>query len=128
MFFRLLMFTFKKLTYIYDSERSEFVQLRGLDQNIVSDVIHSNRGLSRNEAFVRRLVYGPNEILIRESTIVTLLFLEVLNPFYIFQILSFCLWFADQYYYYAAAIMAMSIFGISATVVQTRQVKSNFTL
>lgn len=116
------MFSFKKLTYIYDMEKSEFIQLRGLDYGISGDVIHMSHGLSRNEAFVRRLIYRSNEIIIKESTIIKLLFLEVLNPFYIFQILSFCLWFADHYYYYAAAILAMSVFGITATVIQTRQV------
>lgn len=72
--------------------------------------------------FYRRLVYGPNEILVKESTIPKLLFLEVLNPFYVFQLFSFVLWFVDNYYYYAAAILMMSAFGITMTVVQTRKV------
>lgn len=76
--------------------------------------------------FFRRLVYGPNKILVRESSIMKLLFLEVLNPFYIFQILSFILWFCDSYYYYAATILAMSVFGITMAVKQTREVVRNF--
>ncbi|RZB39874.1 E1-E2 ATPase domain containing protein [Asbolus verrucosus] len=68
-----------------------------------------------------RLVYGSNKITVKELSILKLLFLEVLNPFYIFQICSFILWFLDDYYYYAAAILAMSIFGISMTVRQTRK-------
>lgn len=67
-------------------------------------------------------MYGPNRILVDESSILKLLFLEVLNPFYIFQIMSFILWFCDSYYYYAAAILAMSVFGITMTVIQTRKV------
>lgn len=61
----------------------------------------------------------------KESSIVTLLFLEVLNPFYIFQLFSFILWFSDEYYYYAAAIMLMSVFGITMSVRQTRKVRIN---
>jgi cation-transporting ATPase 13A3/4/5 len=56
--------------------------------------------------------------------IVTLLFLEVLNPFYVFQLLSFCLWYIDDYMYYAMAILAMSVFGIVMAVLQTRKVSS----
>jgi len=62
---------------------------------------------------------------VKESSIVTLLFLEVLNPFYIFQLFSFILWFSDEYYYYAAAIMLMSVFGITMSVRQTRKVRIN---
>jgi cation-transporting ATPase 13A3/4/5 len=56
---------------------------------------------------------------------VKLLFLEVLNPFYVFQIFSVSLWLSDNYYYYAASIILMSIFGITSTIVQTRQVRDN---
>lgn len=66
-------------------------------------------------------MYGPNKIDVKELSIAALLFLEILNPFYIFQIASFALWFADNYYYYAAAIITMSAFGISMTVRQTRK-------
>jgi len=52
----------------------------------------------------------------------TLMALEVLNPFYIFQVFSMCLWFSDAYYYYAAAILLLSSFGIAATIIQTRKV------
>ncbi|XP_044260225.1 polyamine-transporting ATPase 13A3-like isoform X2 [Tribolium madens] len=118
---KLLMFTCKKVTYIWDSRKHEFVKLHGLDQGVSSDVLHKNKGLTNGEQFTRRLVYGPNKITVKELSIVTLLFLEVLNPFYIFQIGSFILWFLDDYYWYAAAIITMSVFGISMTVRQTRK-------
>jgi hypothetical protein len=70
----------------------------------------------------RRVVYGSNEMIVPIYGIVTLLFLEVLNPFYVFQLLSFCLWFADDYMYYALAILTMSVFGIVMAVLQTRRV------
>jgi cation-transporting ATPase 13A2 len=118
---KLLMFNCKKVTYIWDSRKHEFVKLRGLDQGVASDVLHKNKGLTGGEQFTRRLVYGSNKITVKELSIATLLFLEVLNPFYIFQIGSFILWFLDDYYYYAAAIITMSVFGISMTVRQTRK-------
>uniref|UniRef100_A0A1Y1K832 Cation-transporting ATPase n=1 Tax=Photinus pyralis TaxID=7054 RepID=A0A1Y1K832_PHOPY len=122
---RLLIFTCKKVTYIWNREVSEFVKLRGLDQHVLSETLHRSKGLSIGEQFMRRLVYGSNEITVKELPVVTLLFLEVLNPFYIFQLFSFCLWFADSYYYYAAAIMIMSVFGITMTVIQTRRNQRN---
>ncbi|XP_063927285.1 polyamine-transporting ATPase 13A3-like isoform X2 [Zophobas morio] len=118
---KLFMFNCKKVTYIWDCRKHEFVKLHGLDQSVSSDTLHKNQGLTASEQFTRRLVYGPNKIIVKELSILTLLFLEVLNPFYIFQIGSFILWFLDDYYYYAAAIITMSVFGISMTVRQTRK-------
>uniref|UniRef100_A0A3P8T5U2 Polyamine-transporting ATPase 13A3 n=1 Tax=Amphiprion percula TaxID=161767 RepID=A0A3P8T5U2_AMPPE len=39
-------------------------------------------------------------------------FYQVLNPFYIFQLFSVILWSTDSYYYYASAIVFMSIISI----------------
>ena len=51
-----------------------------------------------------------------------LLVKEVLNPFYVFQVASVILWLADEYYYYAVAIIVMSVGGIVSAVYQTRKV------
>ena len=61
-------------------------------------------------------------IVVPLHSILYLLLIEVLNPFYVFQIASVILWFADEYIYYAAAIVIMSVGGISTAVYQTRQV------
>lgn len=50
-------------------------------------------------------------------------FLQVLSPFYIFQVFSCSLWFADEYYYYAGTIVFISIVSIIATIYETRKVR-----
>uniref|UniRef100_A0A674CL83 ATPase 13A3 n=1 Tax=Salmo trutta TaxID=8032 RepID=A0A674CL83_SALTR len=40
----------------------------------------------------------------------------VLNPFYIFQLFSVILWSIEQYYYYAAAIVFMSVISIATSL------------
>lgn len=52
----------------------------------------------------------------------TLLVLEALTPFYIFQLSSLVVWFAELYFYYAIAIIIMSAVGIVTSIVQTRKV------
>ncbi|KAJ8958055.1 hypothetical protein NQ318_002065 [Aromia moschata] len=139
----LLMFSCKKVIYIWDNEKLEFVKLVGLDKGVSCDTFHKYKALSSSEQFMRyanlfkiqppdeqdlnfrRLVYGPNNIVVKELSVCTLLCLEVLNPFYIFQILSFILWFADDYYYYAATIMTMAMGGIAMSVMQTRKNQRN---
>lgn len=68
------------------------------------------------------MVYGLNEINVPILSIPALVVLEVLNPFYIFQIYALTLWVVEEYYYYSVAIAIMSVFGISSSVLQTHQV------
>lgn len=51
-------------------------------------------------------------------------FLQVLNPFYIFQLFSVILWSADEYYYYAAAIVIMSVISIATSLYTIKKVSS----
>lgn len=65
------------------------------------------------------MVYGDNLIDVPIKTWVALLFLEALNPFYVFQVFSVILWFAYNYYYYACVIILMTAFGIFFSIRQT---------
>ncbi|XP_012139702.1 polyamine-transporting ATPase anne boleyn isoform X2 [Megachile rotundata] len=121
----IVLFQCKKLTYVWDHERSEFLKLRGLDVGVLTSTLHQMQGLNYHEQHMRRSVYGNNEIVIPVKSIVTLLALEVLNPFYVFQLFSFCLWIADNYYYYAMVILTMSSIGILMAVFQTRRNQHN---
>ncbi|XP_043280695.1 polyamine-transporting ATPase 13A3 isoform X2 [Venturia canescens] len=113
-------FNCKKLTYVWDSDRSEFLKLTGLEVGVLTSTLHQMSGLSSQKQFLRRSVYGNNEIVIPVKNPMTLLCLEVLNPFYVFQLFSFCLWIADDYYYYAMVIISMTACGIGMAVFQTR--------
>lgn len=72
--------------------------------------------------YYRRIVYGNNNIVVQLQSIIVLLLLEVLNPFYIFQVFTVALWLAEDYLYYTIAIILMSLFGITSTIIQTRKV------
>uniref|UniRef100_A0A3B4Z1I1 Polyamine-transporting ATPase 13A3 n=1 Tax=Stegastes partitus TaxID=144197 RepID=A0A3B4Z1I1_9TELE len=67
-------------------------------------------------SFIRRLFFGENEIAVIVPSLFKLLIQEVLNPFYIFQLFSVILWSTDSYYYYASAIVLMSVISIAATL------------
>lgn len=115
-------FTCKKLIYVWDSERCEYLKLRGLDTGVLCSNLHQMSGLNSAQQAMRRGVYGNNEIVVPVKGFFTLLVLEVLNPFYVFQLLSFCLWMIDNYYYYAMVILGMTSCGVVMAVVQTRRV------
>jgi cation-transporting ATPase 13A3/4/5 len=67
-------------------------------------------------------VYGFNDIRVPVQSLLTLLLLEVINPFYIFQVFTLCVWAAEEYYYYLIAIVLMTCFGVISTILQTRKV------
>lgn len=99
----------------------------------------------------RQQLYDANAIVVRVTPIIKLLFtqvsflsrpsmtlldilmrndltsqfifpLQVLNPFYVFQVFSVILWFNDEYYYYAACILLISIISLSVQIYETRTV------
>lgn len=117
----LRMFRCKKMRFAWDWDRHEFHQLEGLDNEVSTATLHQQKGVSLHDQYMRRCVYGNNEIRIPLKSVPELLFLEVLNPFYVFQFCSFILWFLDNYYSYATAILIMSVFGVSMSIIQTRR-------
>ena len=67
-------------------------------------------------------MFGNNEIIIPVQSFFLLFILELLNPFYIFQLFSLFVWYLEQYYYYAMAVVLMAAFGIISSIRQTRSV------
>ncbi|KAK3867069.1 hypothetical protein Pcinc_027432 [Petrolisthes cinctipes] len=111
-------FTCKKNVYIWDAETESFYRLRGLDVGQTGESLHQHRGMSWIEQARRRLIYGENSIKVRITPILHLLFLEALNPFYIFQLFSVILWFSDEYIYYATVIVVTSVVSLMSEVYQ----------
>ncbi|XP_037530511.1 probable cation-transporting ATPase 13A3 [Nematolebias whitei] len=112
-------FTFHSTKYYWDDEMQNFKFLTGLEDLQVScSSIHSEHsaGLSRNLQEYRRLFFGVNEIAVKVPSVFKLLIKEVLNPFYIFQLFSVILWSVDEYYYYAVAIVFMSVISIATSL------------
>uniref|UniRef100_A0A665U6L9 Polyamine-transporting ATPase 13A3 n=1 Tax=Echeneis naucrates TaxID=173247 RepID=A0A665U6L9_ECHNA len=64
----------------------------------------------------KRLFFEENEIAVKVPSLFMLLIKEVLNPFYVFQLFSVILWSAEDYYYYATAIVIMSVISIATSL------------
>ncbi|RLU15384.1 hypothetical protein DMN91_012378, partial [Ooceraea biroi] len=117
----------KKRCYVWDTTENAFSRLVGLDNGTMCSDLHlgCNNGLSKEEQLLRRIVYGNNDIVVPLHSIGVLLLLEVLNPFYIFQVFTLAVWFAEGYLYYTIAIVLMSLFGITTSIIQTRKNQRN---
>ncbi|VEN47095.1 unnamed protein product [Callosobruchus maculatus] len=115
----------KKLTYVWDDKTQAFYKLAGFDKGISRAEIRSITGQNKEQQKLKRIVYGDNEINVPIQSILTLLVLEALTPFYIFQMCSLVIWLVEDYIYYTVAIMIMSAVGITTSVIQTRKNQIN---
>ncbi|XP_045708031.1 probable cation-transporting ATPase 13A4 [Phyllostomus hastatus] len=113
----------QKIRYVWDNLEGHFQKIGSLENWLSSAKIHLKfgLGLTTEEQEIRRLICGPNTIDVEITPIWKLLVKEVLNPFYIFQLFSVCLWFSEDYKEYACAIILMSIISISLTVYDLRE-------
>ncbi|KAI3375135.1 hypothetical protein L3Q82_021654 [Scortum barcoo] len=108
-------FTHHSTKYYWNDVTQNFELYRGLeDVKVTCASIHSDHslGLSKTLQEYRMLFFGENEIAVIVPSLFKLLIKEVLNPFYIFQLFSVILWSAEFYYYYATAIVLMSVISI----------------
>ncbi|XP_074955040.1 putative cation-transporting ATPase 13A4 [Phalacrocorax aristotelis] len=113
----------QKIRYVWNISAKQFQKVGALEDHHTCSAIHAKfgSGLTCNERNVRRVICGPNTIDVPVIPIWKLLIKEVLNPFYVFQLFSVCLWFAEDYMEYATAIIIMSLLSIFLTVYDLRQ-------
>ncbi|OCT80712.1 hypothetical protein XELAEV_18027526mg [Xenopus laevis] len=111
-------FVHHSLTYYWNDVHQTFSLFKGLDEGIQCSSMHRehSQGLCKEIHDYRKLFYGINEITVKVPSLFKLLVKEVLNPFYIFQLFSVILWCTDEYYYYASAIMLMSVISIISSL------------
>ncbi|XP_073986306.1 polyamine-transporting ATPase 13A3-like isoform X2 [Rhodnius prolixus] len=112
----------KKLRYLWIEEKETFIKLAGIDNGTVNEDFYKySDGYSELQQQLKQVVYGLNEINVPISTIPALVLLDLLTPFFVFQIYSLAVWLNENYYYYAIAIIIMTIFGTASSVIQTHQ-------
>uniref|UniRef100_A0A0K0DDT9 Cation-transporting ATPase n=1 Tax=Angiostrongylus cantonensis TaxID=6313 RepID=A0A0K0DDT9_ANGCA len=88
--------------------------------HVFHNIVERGTGFDELEVSQRLATYGLNSIEIKLRSIPVLLFMEVISPFYIFQIFSVTVWYNDEYCYYASVIVLMSVCSIIMDVYQTR--------
>ncbi|XP_064241762.1 probable cation-transporting ATPase 13A4 [Passer domesticus] len=113
----------QKIRYVWNVYAKQFQKVGVLEDHYTCSAIHDKfgSGLTCNEQNLRRVICGPNAIDVPVIPIWKLLIKEVLNPFYVFQLFSVCLWFAEEYMEYAIAIIFMSLLSIFLTVYDLRK-------
>ncbi|XP_063370021.1 polyamine-transporting ATPase 13A3 [Cydia amplana] len=116
-------FKHKKQFLVWDGSRAQWALLSGVESGATCAQLHAMGAVSpAAEKRARMLnIYGLNEIKVPVQSIMTLVLLEVVNPFYVFQLFTIAVWLAEPYYYYCGAVVLMSTFGVATSVIQTKK-------
>ncbi|KAI3357136.1 hypothetical protein L3Q82_015599, partial [Scortum barcoo] len=115
-------YLFEGLRYFWLDRKGAFCRVSVLNEDWTCKHLYSfQKGLSHLEQSFRRRMYGPNLIDVPVKPYTKLLFEEVLNPFYVFQLFSITLWIIDNYYFYAICILVISILSISISLYEIRK-------
>ncbi|KAF9435253.1 hypothetical protein BGZ76_006630, partial [Entomortierella beljakovae] len=112
---------FQYIRFIYNPVAKVFMQNSYWKDSEWTSIIKCEQGLGRESHQERAIVFGTNVIDVKEKTVGQLLADEVLHPFYIFQVFSMALWFADDYIYYAACIFVISTVSVITELVETKK-------
>ena len=82
--------------------------------------------MSDEDAEKAREFYGRNEINVEVPTVWKIFYYEIFNPFYVFQVFSFILWFVDEYVFYASTIVITTLTSVVLLVYSIFKVKVKF--
>uniref|UniRef100_A0A8C5SXZ0 Polyamine-transporting ATPase 13A3 n=1 Tax=Laticauda laticaudata TaxID=8630 RepID=A0A8C5SXZ0_LATLA len=107
-------FTHHSVKYFWDDAVQNFTSIKGLDDSTTCASIHREHstGLTKEMQDYRKIFYGLNEIAVKVPSIFKLLIKELF---------SVILWCTDEYYYYAIAIVIMSLISIASSLYNIRK-------
>ncbi|KAE8147364.1 putative P-type ATPase [Aspergillus avenaceus] len=115
---------YRYLRFFYHPFEDKFDLISGWKDPSWTNTRMMRTGLDADDRDSREQVFGRNLIDVQQKSLLQLLMDEAFHPFYIFQLGSLILWSLDEYYYYAVCILLISVFSISATVLETKSTMS----
>ena len=117
---QLIIFEYKIFKYLYSPSSDSFdaisYYIRAPQSKIVEDY---SAGLNPNEVLYMKKIFGICDIDIKINSCGKILFDELTDPFYLFQLYSVILWYCTEYYYYASVIVVLAIISLILSVYGT---------
>ena len=98
-------------------------QVNGLSYNEIRSRFLTNCARMGNESIreLQRMKFGKCQVDVPRPSVAKMLIFEVLNPFYIFQIVAVAVWIFENYYSYASCIFAISTASALITLYENMQ-------
>lgn len=116
-----LVINHKAFRYIYSKAHKTFVRVSFETRLPFSELRKlTNVGYTDEEREEKVNLYGTNVIHTPRSNTFYLCATELLQPFFIFQFLSFILWCAETYYSYAVFVLCVVVFLLTWNVLDIK--------
>ena len=117
---QIITFEYKIFKYIYCSVTDSFEAISYYIRSQQSMIVENySAGLNPNEVLYMRKIFGICDIDIKINSCGKILFDELTDPFYLFQLYSVILWYCTDYYYYASVIVVLAIISLVLSVYGT---------
>ncbi|EDQ89259.1 uncharacterized protein MONBRDRAFT_25515 [Monosiga brevicollis MX1] len=119
-----MQFHHRHVRYVWCAENEQFERVCGLDVATPTSKLLAYAHNQEQQSSTRpSLIYrhGANTVDVEVKSYMTLLFEEILSPFYIFQIFAIILWGFELYYYYAGCIVLITIVSVTLSLLETRR-------
>ena len=117
---QIITFEYKIFKYIYCSVTDSFEAISYYVRSQQSMIVENySAGLNPNEVLYMRKIFGICDIDIKINSCGKILFDELTDPFYLFQLYSVILWYCTNYYYYASVIVVLAIISLVLSVYGT---------
>ena len=117
---QIIVFEYKIFNYIFVPSKNNFeaisYQIKDTHSRIVEEY---SEGLNPNETLYMRKIFGICDIDIKINSCGAILFDELTDPFYLFQLYSVILWYCTNYYYYATVIVVLAVLSLVLSVYGT---------
>ncbi len=118
---KIKLFEFKLFKYIYLSQDQTFVSLKFSIKTSLENIHkYFTVGLNDDEQSHQRTIFGECDLAFNIDSVWKLIFKEVADPFYLFQVFSICLWFWEDYWKYSTVIVVTTIISLAISVYETR--------
>ena len=117
---QILLFEYKIFKYLYCEQKGGFESISYYIRTVQSMIVNNfSTGLNPNEVSYMRKIFGICDIDIKINSCGKILFNEITDPFYLFQLYAIILWFCTNYYYYAAVVIVLVIISLVLNVYGT---------
>ena len=119
---QLITFEFRIFKYIFSTEKKKFdaiyYQIKAPHKIIIDNYA---TGLNPNEVLYMKKIFGICDLDIEINSCGQILFDELTDPFYLFQLYALILWYCTDYYLYATVMLVLTAISLIISVYDTNK-------
>ena len=119
---QIIIFEYKIFKYIFSPNKKKFdaiyFQIKAPHKTIIDKF---STGLNPNEVLYMRKIFGVCDLDIKINSCGKILFDELTDPFYLFQLYALILWYCTDYYVYSTVMLVLTSISLILSVYDTNK-------